>query len=259
MADDLVNPQEELAKLERVIRQYEGVVRTTVDPAQQARVFEKLKALRMYRDKLQRTFEASGGPEAAEAEAEPPDPLEKYSYLALARSLCGPADEGSDRETAALTTYLRCFAAEYLVLLSQRQLKLDFKYSLERDGFYGRYRDLQRKLDDLRQELLKNERGEHRPELREEAHKRAFKMHRSVAVETHRFFKAIVAFASDLIEDIETDGFKCLNGTATVRFEPVEGKRHLEGVRVVDALKQMRGYAAEVIEFLNLPEFEAQE
>jgi hypothetical protein len=257
MADDLGNPQEELAKLERVIRQYEGVLRTAVDPAQQGRVFEKLKSLRIYRDKLRRTFELGGQQDAEEPEAAP-DPLERYSYLALASSLCGPAD-GSDRETAALTTYLRCFGAEYLVLLSERQLKLDFKYSLERDGFYGRYQDLQRKLEDLRQELLKNERGEHRPELREEAHRRAFKMHRSVAVEAHRFFKAIVAFASDLIEDVETDGFKCLNGTTTVRFDAVEGRRHLDGVQVVDALKQMRGYASEVIDFLNLPEFEAQE
>jgi len=77
------------------------------------------------------------------------------------------------------------------VLLSERQLKLDFKYSLDRDGFYRRYQELDRKLEDLRQEILKSERGEHRPELREEAHKRAFKMQRSVVVEAHRFFKAI--------------------------------------------------------------------
>ena len=221
-------------------------------------MFEKLKSLRAYREKLRRTFDVSEEPRRADSEA-PADPLERFSYLALARSLCGPEADESDRETAALTTYLRCFGDEFLVLLSERKLKLDFKYSLDRDGFYGRYQDLQRKVDDLRQEILRAERGEHRPELREEARKRAFKMHRAVAGEVHRFFKMIVGFASDLIEDVETDGFKCLNGSEVVRFDAVEGKRHLNGVRVLGALKQMRGYAAEVIEFLNIPDFEAQE
>jgi len=258
MADEFGNPEEELAKLERVIRQYEGILRTAVDPGQQERALEKLKSFRAHRDKLRRTFELAPQEKAQDGEG-PADPLERFSYLALARSLCGPEDEQTDRETAALSTYLRCFGHEFLVLLSERQLKLDFKYSLDRDSFYRRYQELERKLDDLRQEILKAERGEHRPELMQEARRRAFKMHRSVAVEAHRFYKAVVAFAGDLIEDIETEGFKCLNGNAAVRFDAVEGQRHLNGVRVLDALKQMRGYAAEVIDFLNIPEFEAQE
>lgn len=258
MADEFGNPEQELAKLERVIGQYELILRTAVDSAQRGRVLEKLKSLRAYRDKLLRTFEVSQRSPAEEPEG-PGDPFERYAYLALARSLCGPEDAEGDRETAALAVYLECFAAEFLVLLSERQLKLDFKYSLDRDGFYRRYQELDRKLEDLRQEILKAERGEHRPELREEAHKRAFKMQRSVVVEAHRFFKAVAGFAADLIDDIETEGFKCLNGKDIVRFEAVEGKRHLGGVRVLDALKQMRGYATEVVEFLNIPEFEAQE
>jgi hypothetical protein len=185
--------------------------------------------------------------------------MERYSYLALARSLCGTQAQELDRETDALATYLQCFGAEFLGLLSERQLKLDFKYSLDRDGFYGRFQDLQRKADDLKAEILKSERGEHRPELREEARKRAFKMRRAVAGEAHRFFKAIVAFCRDLIDDAETEGFKCLNATSVVHFDAVEGERHLSGVRVLDSLKQMRGYAAEVVDFLNIPDFEAQE
>jgi hypothetical protein len=258
MADEFGNPELDLAKLERVIAQYELILRTAVDPGQKGRVSTKLASLRAYREKLLRVFEVSAPPEPVEPDRDA-DPYERFAYLAMARSLCGPDDPEGDRETAALVTYLKCFAAEYLVLLSERQLKLDFKYSLDRDGFYRRYQELDRKLDDLRQEILKAERGEHRPELREEAHKRAFKMQRVVAVEAHRFFKAVSAFASDLIEDIETEGLKCLNGRSVVRFEPVEGKRHLRGVRVLDALKQIRGYSLEVVDFLNIPEFEAQE
>ncbi len=258
MADEFGNPEQDLAKLERVIGQYELVLRTAVDSAQRGRVLDKLKSLRAYRERLLRTFELAEPAEAEEPESSA-DPYERYAYLALARSLCGPEDPEGDRETAALTTYFTCFGAEFLVLLSERQLKLDFKYSLDRDAFYRRYQELDRKLADLREEILKAERGEHRPELREEAHKRAFKMQRSVVVEAHRFFKAVAGFAGDLIEDIETEGFKCLNGKATVRFEAVEGRRHLAGVRVLDALKQMRGYAAEVVDFLNVPDFEAQE
>jgi hypothetical protein len=257
MADELGNPEQDLAKVERAIKQYEGIFRTAVDPGQQERVSAKLRALRSYRDKLRRAFDvAEPGETAAPPEVAAED---EETYLVLARSLCGLERQDIDRDTAVLVLYLRCFGQEMLVLLSERQLKLDFKYSLDRDAFYRRYQELDRKIEDLVQEVLRSERGEHRPDLRQEALKRAFTMRRSAAVEAHKFFKSIVKFATDLIEDIETEGFKCLNGTATVRFDAVDCKRHLGGLVVLDALKVVSGYAAEVVEFLNIPDFEAQE
>jgi hypothetical protein len=257
MADELGNPDQDLARVERVIKQYEGILRTSVDPGQHERVFEKLKSLRSYRDKLRRAFEVAEP--KANADAAESDPPQDEPYLVLARSLCGNERQDIDRDTAILVLYLHCFGREMLVLLSERQLKLDFKYSLDRDAFYRRYQELDRRVEDLVQEVLRAERGEHRPDLRQEALKRTFTMRRTAAVEAHKYFKSVVRFATDLIEDIETEGFKCLNGTATVRFDAVEGKRHLDGVTVLDALKQVRGYAAEAVGFLNVPDFEAQE
>ena len=183
MAEEFENPQEELSKLERVIRQYEGILRTAVDPMQRDRAVGKLRSLKSYRDKLVQTFDVREDSEVEDDE----DPFDAFPYLAMARSLVGSGDDSLDREIGALSIYLQSFENEFLVLLSERQLKLDFKYSLERDGFYHRFQGLERKLSDFVTELMRTQRGEHRQDYRNDAVKRNFKMRRSLAMDATAF------------------------------------------------------------------------
>ena len=252
MAKSFESPRDEVEKLDRVIRQYEGILRTAIDPNQQERAAGKLKTLKARRDQLLQTFDLGD----VKREEEERDFFQDFPYLALARSLVGDEGESPDDEINALEIYLTCFEREFLVLLSERQLKLDFKYSLERDSFYHRFQELQRKMEDFLAELDRTQKGEHRQDYRNDAVKRNFKMRRSLAVDADKLFKSVAEFTNDLIEDVETEGFKCLNGRARVDFDQIEGRRHLQNVMVVDALKQTRGFANEVAAFLNIPQFE---
>ena len=62
------------------------------------------------------------------------------------------AEADPDREIRHLLLYLHYFEEEFLVLLSETKLKLDFKHSLERDSYYHRFESLRRLFEDLRDE-----------------------------------------------------------------------------------------------------------
>src|SRR5208337_3334498 len=51
-----------------------------------------------------------------------------------------------------LAVYARHFENEFLPTLTEKQLKLDFKYSLDRDAFYNSFQAIQRKISSYRDE-----------------------------------------------------------------------------------------------------------
>jgi hypothetical protein len=139
------------------------------------------------------------------------------------------------------------------------RLKLDFKFSMERDGFYGRFQELIRKIADYRDEVNRLAEGTFTKEMETEIKKRTFKLKRILEAEASKFFRAIKRFTTELAEDARTDGVKCLNGDSVIGFDRIEGKRFLAGRRVVDALEELGAYAEEAILFLHVPDLESQE
>lgn len=131
--------------------------------------------------------------------------------------------------------------------------------SLERDGFYGRFQELERKIADYKDEVRRLREGDFTKEMELEVRKRALKLKRILEAEASRFFRAITRFTESLIEDARSDGVKCLNGPDEILFDRIEGKRLLAGKRVVDGLEYLGVFAQEVIEFLNIPDIESQE
>jgi hypothetical protein len=138
-------------------------------------------------------------------------------------------------------------------------MRLDFQHSLERDSYYHRFQDTIRKMRDFRDELQRIEEVKKSTEDKVEKKKRILRMKRVLTIEANRLFGSVVRFAGELIMDIENDGLKCLNGNDLVRFDDIEGKKYLEGNVLSEALKSIRDFAQEVIDFLNVPEFYIEE
>ena len=144
-----MTPEEELKTLNRTIRQFESVYKSTKDPSQRARVTEELKKLKIYRDKLQSFHEFDSN---AFEEPVSVDEWEGLTYLKTILERAGKKsknrkvsydDSFGDRELFYLYLYLNFFEDEFLTILSETKLKLDFKLSLERDSFYYRFENLQ--------------------------------------------------------------------------------------------------------------------
>ncbi len=250
-----MNPEEEVKKLNRVIKQYETVLLSTNDPGQRERVSRELKKLKEYREKILSVHVINE--KVLEEDNMKHGTMDVSSFLS---KLEREEDRFvNDREVNNLYLYMKFFEKDFLPFLSETKLKLDFKYSLERDSFYHKFQDLLRRLSDLISEIERADNEQFRADLEEEIRKRIFKMKRSLSIELDRFFKRVESFAADLIEDLNGDALKCLNGDEVIEFDPIEGERYLDGVVVKDALEEIKRFAEEVIDYLDIPDIRVKE
>jgi hypothetical protein len=267
-----MTPADEVKRLNKLIHQYETVYKTTPDADQRERALQQLKEFRSYRDKILAVNVID-----AEDLAEAPVETDELAETPVLRQLVEQNDElrpgqavapfayanaqptTAQQEMFNLALYARHFEKEYLPFLTEKRLKLDFKFSLDRDGFYNGFQALQRGLENYREEVRRLSEGTASRDMEKEMRKRAIKVTRQVAIEGARFFRSIERFASELSEDARGDGVKCLNADTVISFDKIEGARLLEGRQVADALDEMRDFAREAIAYLNIPEIEIQE
>jgi hypothetical protein len=267
-----MTPEEEVRRLNKLIRQYETVYRTTPDPDQKERVERQLKELSSYREKIL-TVNVIREQDLEEVE-DGEDPLANAPQLKvlLAKNSADPSGDavpsfaaGDGTPTAAqeemfhLALYARHFEREFLPLLTEKKLKLDFKYSLDRDAFYNSFQAIQRNISAYRVEGKRLADGLVSRDMELEIRKRAMKLTRLIQAEAARFFRAVVRFCSVLIEDAHGDMVKCLNCNGVISFDSIEGVRILQGRTVGGALVDLRDFATEAVTYLNIPEIEGQE
>jgi hypothetical protein len=81
------------------------------------------------------------------------------------------------------------------------------------------------------------------------------KMKRVFAVEMNKLLKSVIDFTETLLDDIEKEGMICLNGFDPVEFDEIEGRRYLEGKTVQEALNIVYECSLEILDYLNIPEF----
>jgi hypothetical protein len=250
-----MTPEEELKRLNKLIRQYETVYRTTPDAGQRERAARQLKEMQSYRAKILAVNVIDS--EKIEEPAENRDDLAPFPLL---RKLTETDATGiEDQEIARIILYIRHYQAEFLPFLTEKQLKLDFKFSMDRDGFYRRFQELDRKIVDFLEERRRLAEGFLSKDMETEVRKRGFKLKRLIAVEASRFFRSIERFTKELVDDANGDGVKCLNAEREIAFDRIEGKKSLEGKTVLEALGELGALASEGLAFLNIPEIETQE
>jgi hypothetical protein len=260
--DDL-NPEEELKKTDRLIHQYQIVSRTTESDEQRERVEKQILELRSYRQKILDVLIIDT---AAPPETETPTEFKHLRRLFEAEShrtkeeRIEPlaADDGEptpvQEEIFNLMMYARFFQVEFLPVLTEKRLRLDYKFSIDRDSFYGRYKDVERSLNDFREENARLSSGTLRREMEQQSHKRVIKLRGKIKSDSAKLFRAVHRFCEELIEDADGDGVKCLNGSEEIVFDEIEGARLLAGRSVTDALVVLAGFSSEVVAYLNVPE-----
>jgi len=252
--DNFVNPEKELARINESIKRYEMISKTAIDPYQQRRVKRILTQLREYRNKITLLFHFSG-----EATPEPELSVEPDEIAAGFLSKIVDMDEENniiDEEIHTLNLYMEFFYNEFLSIFSERKLKLDFKYSIERDSAHHKFMEIKRRVSDFENELLTSTDGFVNKDIEMNLKMRNIKHKRILCIEAHKFFKWVGEFASILIEDIETEGLKCLNGDDIISFELNFEKHYCEGFTVVHSLEELVAFVDEVMKYLNIPQLE---
>jgi hypothetical protein len=251
MNDNILYPEEELKKINAAIQQYTTIFKTTQDPYHKEKIRKKLIELKKYRERIMLMFYVHEDSRSGESAT----PASERSFLEdIVERMESP--DLSDNEINNFVLYIEFFNTEFLAILSERKMKLDFKYSMDREGFHHKFLTLKKHMDDYIQEMQRIKDGNYRGEVELDIKRRNLKLRRNLFVETYRFYKEILDFTNDLLEDLGSLGLKCLNGDDIITFELIEEKRYFEGYTVHEALQSLDKFSSEVIAFLNIPDFE---
>ena len=85
-------------------------------------------------------------------------------------------------EVHELKLYMDFFYTEFLAIFSERKMKLDFKYSLDRDNFHQKFLGAKRRLEDYVQEYIRIKDGLLKKEVELEMKRRIIKIKRNLFI-----------------------------------------------------------------------------
>ncbi|MFP4115331.1 MAG: hypothetical protein ACOC1I_03900 [Spirochaetota bacterium] len=242
-------------QIRRNIESLQGKLKTTRNPFQQSSIAGELSKLEQERMQIDSLFEEPPVEEDADEEApeehypqlngiyqENPDLLQKSQHL--------------ERDIRASILYLDYFEREFLGMFTSRKMRLDVKYSVERDSFYDIYYQVSRSLQNYRTEADRIAAGSYTKQYEADILKRKVEMRHAVLIELDWFFRKLKRFAKELIEDIEQDELRCQNPSEPLEYTSLDGERLLRGQTVEEGIRMLYEYVSEAVDYLEIPEFQ---
>lgn len=191
--------------------------------------------------------------------AEEDAPSELYPILADVRQRypeLGKQSRFLDREILAVHLYVHYFGEEFLGMMTSRKARLDVKYSVERDSYYDLYHQVQRSVENYRTEAERISDGSYSKEYEVDILRRKVEMRHALLVEVDWLFRKVLRFSHELQEDIEGDGVFCQNPNEQLQYSSLDRESVLRGRTVAEGIAALGDLAAEIVEYLGIPEFQ---
>lgn len=159
-----------------------------------------------------------------------------------------------NEEINSIWSYLLFFEKEYLGLLSEQNLRLDYGHAYQREKFFTVFNETIRVLQRYGEMLQEIEGAE---KTGNNAYKERLlglqsKQYRDVIIRTGRFLQSLKAFMDDIF-DSEANGEKVLMEPDKI-VEISGGQSNIDGITSREALKDLELFIKEYIEFLKIPE-----
>ncbi len=247
------------SSMEERIRRLQGKLKGSRNAFSRKSIIDELSKLEQERIKSGNLFadgETSNGQNAdgggaAEAEDFPylaalPD---RYPELVRRISTHG-------RDVQAVFLYTQYFDDEFLGMLTERKLRLDVKFSLERDTFYNLFSNLTRHRDDYLVEAGRVDSGEYSKSYEQDILRRLVEMRHNLFIEADRFFSRLGRFAHDLVDDINGDGILCQNAEDELEYTSIDREKALRGRKVRQGVSMLAELCDEVVDYLDIPDFQ---
>ena len=243
-----------MLKLQKVIKQWEGIIRTSRNPETLHRVkvdFKKAK------DRLEYLC-PDGIPDSLVYKTEDVQSqkvdinsiIQSYTYLSLF-PIQRLSPHCEDENINFLSTSIHVWDVEFSPSLSDQHIKLDFSMSSERDSHYGIISNLKRQvktLSDIIEDIHSTVREESKAQLRNMKSRHA----RQFTTECSSFFQKSSEFWSIVDSDIRIGGNICTNPDDSIYFnERIEVKTFLDQKVVSEAIGITEGYAKEVLDLVK--------
>lgn len=242
-------------ELNERIRKLQNDLKSKRDSMGQRRVVEELSKLEQEKNELSNLFTEEQAAEFVDEESTA-DEFPILRELSRVYADVTERHRNQFRDVRALAIYLQYFDDEFLGLMSERKLRLDVKYSLERDSFYALFTELRRKLEEYAEEAERVKSGLYSPDYEEELMRRLVEMRHGLFISADKFFGQVNRFAGDLLDDLEQETILCQNGNEKLNYSGIDRETVLRGVTVYEALEKLYDLTDEILNYLDVPHFD---
>lgn len=250
--EDYKKIKDEIESKNRVLKQLLGVYKTSSDESQKKRVLREIDGIRLIIKGLEeKLLSADQGLEAQVEEGT--DRREDFSILSSIK-VKKYRDESKDREIDAIVSYTDFFEKNYLPIISEYYLKLDFNHSKKRDTFYTGFMETKKVLKDYDYELEVQHSEEYNTIAVHRDKSLMYKVKQRYLLTLDRYFEELDDFLKLLIDDCQRGGNIVLNPQDVISLSELEENRRLDGYTVVNALNEMKSFVSELTRFIAMPE-----
>ncbi|MBV6492162.1 MAG: hypothetical protein LDLANPLL_00153 [Turneriella sp.] len=248
----------ELLTLQKLVRQYEGIVRTTrnVEQANKAKI-----ELKKIRDKIDAIAPAGAADEFFAANPQQTitygrkrgleDLTEAYPTLTkMPMAKIGPNSD--ELEVNVLGSVLVAWENTFYPALGK--IKLDFALSAERDSHFTILESLKRQMKIL-VETIEDMHSAIREDSKAQLRDMRTRQQRQFLLDGGIFLKKVYEYWKAVYEDIQANGPKCFNKDDTISVDTrLEVANYFHGKSVRETARFTVMFLHEAIEALNLPD-----
>jgi hypothetical protein len=234
-----------------ILKQLEGVYKTSTDLDQRKRVAKEIRIVKRTISNLQSilSLQQKYGLSQDQQEEEGEDAFKLLNRITVTKFV----NESRDTEMDAIVSYVDFYEKNYLPVLSEYYIKLDYNNSMKRDIFYPRYMELKKILNEYMYEV--------EVQIREEFTKIAvykdkslvYKLRQQYLMGLDRYSRDLRSFIVGILDDYSSGGSSVLNPLEFVSMSEFEVDRKLDGYTVINALIEVRTFSDEIIRFLAIP------
>ena len=234
-----------------VLQQLEGVLKTSTNELQKKRVAKEIRDVKKEIRDLEILFHDISG-SLDEKNPSEKDRIENYKLLNNI-NIKRYNKHHNDREMDALISYLIFFEMNYLPILSEYYIKLDFNNSLKRDTYYTKYLEIKKILKEYDYELDILYNDEYNNLALHHDKSLIYKIRYRFMLEINNYFLDLRSFIKKLLNDYHTGGNIILNPDDKIELSEFEEHRKLDQYNIIAALEEIHEFCDEIIRFLSIP------
>jgi hypothetical protein len=243
--------QNELASKLLILKQLEGVYKTSTDIDQRKRVAREIRDVKRSINNLQSilSLQHKYGLTQVQLELEGDEAFKLLSRIMVAKFI----NDSRDAEMDALVSYVDYYEKNYLPVLSEYYIKLDYNNSMKRDVFYPRYMEMKKMLNEYMYEVEVQVREEFTSIAVHKDKSLVYKLRQQYLMGLDKYFKDLRLFLDELMADHASGGSSVLNPLDFVSMSEFEIDRKMDGYTVINALIEIQTFCDEIIRFLAIP------
>lgn len=243
--------QNELESKMLILKQLEGVYKTSTDLDQRKRVAKGIRDVKRSISNLQSilSVQEKYGLSQDQKEEESEDAFKLLNRITVTKFV----NDSRDTEMDAIVSYVDFYEKNYLPVLSEYYVKLGYNNSMKRDTFYPRYMELKKILNEYMYEVEVRNSEEFTKIAVYKDTSLVYKLRQQHLIGLDRYYRDLRSFIDELLDDHSSGSSSVLNPLDFVSMSEFEVDRKLDGYTVINALMELHTFSDEIIRFLAIP------